>query len=32
MENSCHVGVRDRCFYGNLHESSDILIAERISV
>ena len=26
MENSCHVGVRDRNIYGNLHEMSDILI------
>ena len=25
MENSCHVGVRDRSFYGDLHEGSDIL-------
>ena len=24
-ENSCHVGVRDRSFYGDLYEMSDIL-------
>ena len=24
-ENSCHVGVRDRSFYGDLHRMSDIL-------
>ena len=26
MENSHHVGVQDRSFYGNLHEMNDILI------
>ena len=33
MENSRHVGVqRDRSFYGNLHEMSDILIMVLICV